>query len=408
MIKRILIVINITLLAACSTTKEAAPSGGSVTTPAAGIEMETMERTEMENVGFDGNFFREICLLKSNENVCISPLSAQMALTMAAVGAEGETRSEILGCLQPGDDLNAEANHIITEFEDNNDEYEARLANSIWINNTLEVKDNFLITNRELLRAEANAVPFNNATVERINSWCSEQTNGKIPTILSELSPNDRMVILNSVYFKAKWKKQFNKNSTTTEPFTKDDGEVVDAKMMNQVFRTGYYEDEYVQVASKPFESRFEMLLILPKESIDYSTAIDKVAESLTEYRSCMEQCELTLSMPRFRYEFATSLKPALSNLGIEKAFDNRADFSGISDAPLYISDVIQKTYINVEEEGAEAAGVTSIYVGLMSAPRPAERKIMTLDRPFIYAIVDNSTGAVLFAGRVTEPLQGE
>jgi serpin B len=112
--------------------------------------------------------------------------------------------------------------------------------------------------------------------------------------------------------------------------------------------------------------------------------------------------------MPRFRYEFATSLKPALSNLGIERAFDNRADFSGISDAPLYISDVIQKTYINVEEEGAEAAGVTSIIVGLMSAPRPAERKIMTLDRPFIYAIVDNRTGAILFAGRVTEPLQGE
>lgn len=408
MIRKIILFINISLLTACSTSKEIAVQGSNATTPGTGIETETINRTEMENIGFNGNFFREICLLRSNENVCISPLSAQMALTMAAVGAEGETRDEIIGCLQPEGDLLSESNQLIAEFENYNDAYEARLANSIWINNILEVKDNFLNTNRELLKAEANAVPFNSATIEKINNWCSEQTNGKIPTILSELSSNDRMVILNSVYFKAKWKKQFNKNSTTTEPFTKDDGEVVDAIMMKQVFRTGYYEDDYVQVASKPFESRFEMLLILPKEGVDYSTAINKVAESLTQYQSNMEQCELTLAMPRFRYEFTTSLKPALYNLGIKRAFDNRADFSGISDAPLYISEVIQKTYINVEEEGAEAAGVTSIMVGLMSAPRPAERKIMTLDRPFIYAIVDNRTGAVLFAGRVTEPLRGE
>ena len=408
MIKRILSILPTLLLGACCTTNRTTvqPSidvAGNATSTATG------NYTATEDMDFWGGLFRETLLSNSTENVCISPLSAEMALTMAATGAEGETFEELIRCLQAGEDFKSDANKIVNSFKENhNDRYEARLANSIWINDRLEVKESFLDTNRDSLAAEAHSLPFNDQAVKTINSWCNEQTNGKIPTIVNALNPNDQAILINTVYFKAGWSKKFEKDATTLEPFTKDDGEVVDAMMMKQTFRTSYYEDDLVQVASKSFRMRFYMLLVLPKESVSYSDAVNHTALSLMDIKNNMETHELTLGMPRFRFSFSTSLKPVLSSMGIERAFDNRADFGGISDMPLYLSDVLQKTYISVDEEGAEAAAATGIRTGAMSMPKPAERKTMILDRPFMYAIIDNATGEVMFAGRVTEPYIGE
>lgn len=404
MIKKILFIIPALLFGACCTTSNSVvqPSGN-VTETATGTPDGSI--TKMENIDFWGSFFREALLRNSTENICISPLSAQMALTMAATGAEGETYNEIAECLHIDGDIDSEARHIVESFQENhNDSYEARLANSIWINNQFDVKDSFLNRNRDFLCAEAQMLPFDDEAIITINNWCNKQTKGKIPTILNNISPNDQAVLLNTVYFKAGWSKKFDKAATTLEPFTKDDGEVVDAMMMKQTFRTSYYEDDFVQVASLNFRMRFYMLLILPKEGVTYSDAVDHVASSLMNIKDNMTSNEVELAMPRFRFNFSTGLKPILYNMGIERAFDNRADFGGISETPLCISEVLQKTYICVDEEGAEAAAATGILVGTMAMPKPLEHKTMTLDRPFMFTIIDNFSNSVLFAGRVTEP----
>ena len=403
MIKKILSFIPALLFVACCTTSNnVVQPSSNVTGTNPGTT--TGSITKMENIDFWGSFFRETLLRNSTENICISPLSAQMALTMAATGAEGETYNEIAECLHADGDIDSEASRIVESFQNNLDSYEARLANSIWINNKFEVKESFLNRNRDFLGAEAQMLTFDNGAIETINNWCSEQTEGKIPSILNDISPNDQVILLNTVYFKAGWSKKFDKAATTLEPFTKDDGEVVDAMMMKQTFRTSYYEDDLVQVASLNFRMRFYMLLILPKEGVTYSDAVDHVASSLMNIKDNMTSYEVELAMPRFRFNFSTGLKPILYNMGIERAFDNRADFGGISETPLCISEVLQKTYICVDEEGAEAAAATGIFVGTMAMPRPLEHKTMILDRPFMFTIMDNFTNSVLFAGRVTEP----
>lgn len=347
---------------------------------------------------------------KNVENFCISPASAQWALAMTANGAKGTTAQEIYSTL--GYAYGAVERTAFNTLQQNNIETinnsrkaKVSVANSIWVNKKIKLKNSFIGKNTDFYNATVKNVTFDPATVKEINGWCSEKTEGKIKSILDEANPTTKLLLINALYFKAKWAHPFYKDATKDDTFTKADGEKVTVPMMRQSRVTNYYEDSIMQATERVFEEgEYSMLLILPRKWVSMQEAIDHIAKS---YKNGLfnnsKSYFVHLSMPRFRTEFGTSLKPMLNAMGINDAFTPEADFSGISDASLLIDDVIQKSYISVDEEGAEAAAVTAVQMRVAGLPRE-ENKILTLDRPFIYAIKSKKTGEILFIGKVGNP----
>jgi serpin B len=251
--------------------------------------------------------------------------------------------------------------------------------------------------------AQVEKTEFNATAVERINNWCKEKTNGKIPSIIERFNENDRMLLLNALYFKAAWHKPFKENNTANKKFTTERGEEITVPTMMMRSNELFYKDDVLAITSKRLQFGYNMLFVLPNEGVRCEEAAVHLANNLDVYLKNMEVCDLTLSLPKFKTEFSRSLKPILEELGIKRAFSNKAQFNGISDDPLFISDIIHKTYIDVNEKGTEAAAVTAMITGLLSMRAP-QIEIMTLDRPFIYAIVKEDNNEVIFTGKIGNP----
>lgn len=352
---------------------------------------------------FWGKLLYETYSAEERENICLSPLSAQLALAMASTGAEGETLEQICHTIGLDDSITEKSKDAVIEPNEENPSYEVGLANSIWINERLKVKRAFIDSNKKLFDAEVNTLPFNDHAVETINSWCRKNTNGKIESIIDKIDPQDMMFLINALYFKAPWLNPFRTGSTTKEDFTTDDGNRVRVDMMKQTFHTAYYSDNTVQIVSKPFKEKYDMLFILPARDKSIGDAIKHLADDYGKCIDSMKHCRIELSLPKFKSEYDTSLKDILCGMGMEKPFGEGAQFGGISKTPLYIEDVIQKTFISIDEEGAEAAAVTSVTVGMMSA-RPQQKITMRIDRPFLYIIRERKSDTILFIGKVGNP----
>ena len=353
---------------------------------------------------FWGNLFSDLCKTSNKENVCLSPLSAQFAMAMLANGAEGETKEEICRALGSYTDANAHYNNLLEESNASK-ECEVNIANSIWINDKLSVKEQFITKNKDYYNAAIEVTPFNKNTLLRINNWCKDMTNGKITSILSDIKPGDRMYLINALYFNADWNKPFNKENTKKENFTTEKGKVVEVDMMTANENSLYYNDEQVEMTVKRYKGNYSMILALPKENVKCSDVAYTLLQDIDKYLSDMNMCNVKLSLPKFTTEFGSSLKDVLEQQGITRAFSHGAELKGISDAPLCVDDIIQKTYINVDEEGTEAAAVTAITVRL-TAIRPEKNVTMKIDRPFVYAIINNENNEVLFIGKVGNPIQ--
>lgn len=359
---------------------------------------------EEKKLPFWGSLFNTVCKESKQENVCISPLSAQLALSMTANGATGETQQQMYGTMGLADDVNAKAKETIEQLSANRYGCEVNIANSIWVNEKLDVKQEFIDTNKEYFNALVTTAPFNKETLQRINEWCSENTKGKIKSALDEIKKNDRMYLINALYFKGGWKDEFNKGKTKEAPFTKEDGTVVEVPMMNQSIKTQYYEDDILQIVVKLFDDTYQMLLVLPAEGVTTEEAAAHLSANYEKILGEMSIYQVTLSMPRFQSDFATSLKNPLKKMGMPRAFGPDAQFDGISREPLYIDDAFQKTFIKVDETGAEAAALTVVRTGLLSMNQKFEERTMNLDRPFIYIIKNYQPENVLFIGKVGNP----
>lgn len=363
---------------------------------------------------FATNIFKAVNSTAAEDNFCISPAGALWALSMTANGAAGATAEEIYTTM--GYPAAATGRAAYNSLQQANmaamrasEHARVNIANSIWANDRIKVKEGFKTVNSTFYNAPVESVPFDKATENRINDWCSEETEGKITSIIKELPPAARMILVNAIYFKANWAHPFAKRETKKAPFTKGDGKVIEVDMMKQTRRATYYEDDMMQATIRPFErNEYSMLLILPREGVTINSIAEKLTKEYSNTFAKGKEYMLTLEMPRFKIEFGTSLKPVLTSMGISKAFTDDADFSGISKTPLRIDDVIQKTYIAVDEEGAEAAAVTAVQMVAMSALRPVERKEMKLNRPFIYAITNNRSGEILFMGRAGNPVNNK
>jgi serine protease inhibitor len=344
-----------------------------------------------------------------DKNLMISPSSVAIALSMTYNGASGETQKAIAQTLElQGMSLDAanRANLALADsLEKADPKVKLAIANSLWGKQDFTFNPDFLQRNREFYQAEVANVDFSSpAAAARINDWVKQNTEGKIPKIVEEIDPNQVLFLINAVYFKGNWTKPFDPKLTIGRPFTLLNGSSKSVPMMSQQGNYLYAETEEFQAIGLPYGSgRLSMYVFLPKPSVA-NFAANLTAENWDNWTGQFSKRRGSIQLPRFKFEYGVNLTEPLKAIGMANAFDPaKADFSGISDEKTVISQVQHKTFIEVNEEGTEAAASTSVGIATLSAPTDAPFQ-MVVDRPFFTAIRDHETGAVLFVGRVVEP----
>ena len=360
------------------------------------------------NAKFGFKLLTELYNQKPGTNIFISPLSISIALTMTYNGAVGETQQAMAKTLEiEGLDLQAvnQANVELREnLESTDPQIELAIANSIWLRNTFEVNPDFLDRNDRFFGAEIASLDFDDPqTLDTINQWVDTNTQGKIKKILSEIKEHEVMFLINAIYFKGGWKGKFDASKTQTGVFHLLDGGEKQVPMMFHTCNYSYLWEESFRAVGLPYgEGRMSMYIFLPDPSSD----LDEFLEDLNaaNWESWLsrfgEELDLRLMMPRFKLEYQVLLNDALIALGMEIAFIPLvANLTGIADL-LYIDKVKQKTFLEVNEEGSEAAAVTLVSPPPASSPGP-----FIVNRPFFFTIHDNWTNTILFMGIVVEPM---
>ena len=343
----------------------------------------------------------------ASDHVFLSPLSAGLAFGMLSNGAAGDTFDEISRTLGFGeasaDVINDYYLKMLTELKAADKTVVLESANSIWVTNNFPVLDAFIQVNREKYEAEVRNEDFTDpATLALINAWCADKTHGKIKSILDNFPANAMVCLLNALYFKGTWSKPFFDKSETNDDatFTNDDGSPSLVSMMHSKLKANYAAGPGFELLELPYgNGAFGMVLLLPAEG----SSARQVAASLDEavWNDCLSQLsqrDINLSLPRFSLEYEIKLNDVLTAMGMPTVFDeNKADFSRINpDVHLYLSLVKQKTTLDVNEEGTEAAAVTTVVLEKASFSPPVS---LTFNRPFLFFIKEKSTGLILFAG---------
>lgn len=352
-------------------------------------------------VDFAVNLFKKTVSVDKNKNVLISPLSATLALAMAFNGADGETKKEFERLM--GNITVEQLNEYLYSYINNLDDSEIKLniANSIWIKNGFNVKEDFLKANKNYYNSEVFGADFNSDTVNDINKWASDNTDDMINKLLSDddITKDTVMCLINALLFDADWENQYS-HTDATQTFTNINGEKKTVQTLKCSAYT-YYDNEKATGFKKNYaNNNFSFVALLPDGNInDYVSNLN--GKELLETLNNPQEVTANTQMPEFTYECNYDMINLLSPLGVVSAFDeSKADFSKISN-DLYISKSIQKTKISVNEVGTKAAAVSTTFMtkGFMS-DREYE---VVLDRPFIYMIVDNRTNLPIFIGAVMD-----
>jgi serpin B len=336
-----------------------------------------------------------------------------MALGMTRNGAANKTLSDIntaLGFSALSDtEINETFKYIYKTFSTLDPNVKVQIANSIWYKNEFEVLADFIATNQEYFGAEVSPLNFASPdAVKAINDWVKLKTNNLIPSILDVIPDEAVMYLVNAVYFKGQWRYKFDINNTHEDPFYKSDGSVASVPFMQQEIAHQYMSTSDFEAVSLPYsQGNYAMTIFLPRENKTIADIIPLLTGSnWNTWQTLFAENKLTLEMPRFKYKYEEKkMKEVLTDLGMGIAFDaSLADFTRINQHDnLYISDVRHKTFIETNEEGTEAAAVTSVGIGITSVdPEPIH---LTVNRPFVYFISEKSTGSILFIGTVVNPL---
>ncbi len=388
------------------------PSGDKENIVSSSGENENIIRSSGENVQNTNesaspltNDFQLLKYMTDDENYMISPFSLKMAMMLAANGAENDTKSEILQGLniKDLDEYNLSAKNLIEKYNSTKS-VKLNVANSIWLNEDRAGKDvDFSDEYEDLVEkyyfGDAETEDANDIARE-INEWIEEKTNGKIKKMLDDSRRADFLsVLVNTIYFKGEWQNQFEKSNTYKETFTDRKSSKSEIDFMHKTDRYSYYEDENMKMVRVPYKGNdLAMYFVLPtnEEKMDIESALDK-----------MEISKVKLSIPKFKTEYKLSFVEILKDLGITTAFDvqnaefKNKMFKGVKDdEKIWIDDVLQKTFIEVDENGTEAAAATAIIMKNTSAmPIEEEIKEFKADKPFIYFIMDEDTKEVLFMG---------
>lgn len=354
-----------------------------------------------EQSAFSLKIFERIRLLHPNDNLMISPLSITMALAMTMNGSGGKTTKSMLSGLGFGQQdlraVNSYLGYLIKNLS-TNDQITLEIANSIWL------KENFSPLKRYFYEIVINyfqAGIYPITTVDRINQWCSDKTHEKIRTILNELPPQVALILINAIYFKGSWLEEFNQEKTQKADFNTP-AETVQVDMMHKSDEIEYKKGEGYQAVNIPYKDKqTSMYIFLPDNATDleafYTGAID---ENLF---TGFQETKVNLALPRFKFEFDQELEQILRDLGMGIIFSSStADFTNIAEKQNpCVSQVLHKSYIEVNEEGTEAAAVTVV---VMVGAAVSKTVDFTVDRPFFFCIRDNQNNVILFMGHVVDP----
>ena len=345
-----------------------------------------------------------------DQNMMISPLSIAEALAMTANGAKGITQEEmakVLGGDIPMNDLNAYYYDYMQSLK-NTDSAMLKQANSVWIRDDedmIDVPEAFLRIVKNNYAAQVFRAPFDETTVYDVNMWVDKQTDGMIPTLLEYIDNSTIMYLINALTFDAKWAHPYKPlHDVSDGEFTKADGEVCSVRMMAGV-EGDYLEDGKATGFVKYYEDlNYSFAAILPNEDItlnEYISSLD--GEALKNLLNSRSSHVVYTWLPKFSFDYSISLKESLQLMGMPTAFDKgKADFSGLNTMnPSYIDDVLHKTHISVDEEGTRAAAVTAVGVGGCAV---TDIKLVCLDRPFLFMILDENTKLPIFIGTVNDP----
>lgn len=359
---------------------------------------------------------------KTSGNLFFSPYSISAALAMTYAGAAGETQKQMAEALHfavPESDLHqAMARLRESLVADAKKGYQLRVANRLWGQKGFEFLPEFLQLTRQDYGAELGIVDFAQAAEEarkQINEWVEKQTDEKIKDLLAPgvLDVQTRLVLTNAIYFKGNWQEKFDKDATRDTPFHVSADKEVTAPMMHQTERFGYQVTDDLQVLEMPYaKGELSMVVLLPKQVEGLAELEKKLTEAkLQEWTKGLGRQKVIVYVPRFKMTSQFSLKETLEAMGMTLPFTQKADFSrmsrtkGANEGDLYITAVIHKAFVDVNEEGTEAAAATGVVMGLRSArPQPEQPPTFRADHPFVFLIRDNQTGSILFLGRVTNP----
>jgi serpin B len=410
--------------------------------PASGISTAALDAAVAANNAFAFDLYERLegdAGTGAASNLLTSPISASLALTMAYAGAVGQTATEMATALH----FDADAGTSIFDGQNALDQalamrgsaalaavvaqnanaamdgvdaaapspsdYELQVVNSVWGEKTYPWAKPYLTTLAKSYGAGVYLEDFINQidqTRQAINAWVSAETDDKISDLLVALDPSTRMVLVNAVHLKFPWAYPFDPSANTSAAFTRADGTTVTATFMNQTLSVPYVDDGQAQIAALPLTlpgGDVSVVIALPHEGTSlatYESVLGTNAAGLTQPQS---SAQIALSIPKVTFTSATfSLKPALQSMGMKLAFTPSADFTAICANPLFIEDVLQKTTISMQETGVEAAAATAVLFTTLSAmPTSAT---MVVNRPYLVAIVDRPTGAILFLGHISDP----
>jgi serpin B len=355
-------------------------------------------------------------LAKQDGNLFFSPYSISNALAMTSAGARGETATQMAETLHFALDqerLHLSFGALRTQIAGTDEQrnYQLQTANRLWGQQDYGFLPDFLWTTESNYDADLKQVDFINDTEEArttINRWVEERTSEKIKNLIKPgiLTADTRLVLTNAIYFKAAWRHPFVPEQTKEGEFTLADGEKVMAKLMHGHVRTNYFQGDSFQALELPYEEHeLSMIVLLPNDPQDLPALEMKLTpNNLTKWLETLSGHGVDVTLPKFKLTSEFMLKDVLSEMGMPDAFDpQNADFSGMTRARLFISHVVHKAFVDVNEAGTEAAASTAVVVATDSAStqKPATFRA---DHPFVYLIRENRTGSILFMGRVLSP----
>ncbi|KAJ7420472.1 Leukocyte elastase inhibitor [Willisornis vidua] len=379
----------------------------------------TMENLPDANSRFALDLFRRFNEANPTGNVFFSPVSVSAAMAMVVLGAKGNTEAQVLKTLHfdKVEDIHSRFQTLTMDINRSNAPYLLRLASRLFGEKSYSFLPDFLTNTRKLYGADLATVDFLQAYNEarkEINQWVEEKTEGKIPDLLSEgsVDSSTRLVLVNAIYFKGDWAEKFEEVDTTEMPFRSSKNERKTVKMMYQKkkFNFGYIPEEKIRVLELPYKGReLSMIILLPDDIEDDSTGLQKLEKQLTLEKlqewTCPDRLyatDVNVRLPKFKLEESYDLKPHLAAMGLLDVFDSgKADLSGMSGArDLFLSQVVHKAFVEVNEEGTEAAAATA---GIAMLCMVIEEDF-NADHPFLFFIRHNPTQTILFLGRYASP----
>ena len=374
---------------------------------------EAQTRMASESTDFAFRFFQTACEVigkeEQNKNkLILSPVSASYALSMAANGADGATLTELIETLGFSgfsiDEINAYNQKLVQELVRQDNTTLLSMANSLWMLDDFQVLDAYRDALKKNYDAEVRREELAKAK-DAINAWCADKTNGCIPEFLKD-TPSGKVLLLNALYFKGLWEEPFDKGLTKNELFTNEDGTQTEVAMMNGQSRHRFAQNDLYATVRLPYgNGAFALQVILPQEDVTLAQCIEALdGTSWKTLQESMTWEEVDVKLPKFTIEdYQNSLVKVLMAMNVQEAFRNSADFSKMANKKLVISSVDQSVYFKLDEEGTEAAAVTSIGLDL-EAPesKPYEIYDFHVTRPFLFLLTEKSTDSVLFMGQVT------